>query len=45
MSGHNQLKAYFEWFRFILPVLVFSIGVNLVGCAAVDRGNPVPSTG
>ena len=40
----NKLKVHLEWRRFILPVLVFGIGVNLNGCALVDRVIPVPES-
>lgn len=40
----NQQKVHLDCRRIILPVLVISIGVNLNGCALVDRGIPVPES-
>jgi hypothetical protein len=44
LHRNNHLKARLDWFRFILPVIVFTIGTNMVGCALVDRGIPVPES-
>jgi len=44
MNIPKQLKVQLDWRRIIMPVLVFSIGVNLIGCALVDRGLPVPES-
>jgi len=44
LNRNNQLMAFLDWVRFFLPILIFSIGTNLVGCALVDRGIPVPES-